>query len=467
MSSGNITNKNIFSSLDSISASLDMLSDRLGKVERICLAGKDSRTPGAENLINLLPGIIERITSAPDFDGVILELLKSLSLAMDRSLVFTLKDDKYVPLRSKGYDPKPEDNPDQAEGEGNLFSTAVNSRQILIFKGKMADQFSFASGQDSSAGYGILIPFVFGEKVPLVCFGESKNPPDADLAESLISIASLVIKNQHLEALLNTGESSRDKTKTAVAAANEFEDEYLEEETGGPDISVEMEEEELSRLSEQEDDEEESEVSNGFEKTIRSVDDFDSDVISAEELIRSFHIDINKSIPDLELETEDFLQKPKPKEPEEDESEKEEVPEEWTETGDLEVELPGLDPDEGLSGKDYEESEEEPDLAEAVSPEEEEEITEEKSAGMELPEEYEEALSFARLLVSEIKLYNEASVEEGRQNGDLYSRLKEQIDLSREVYETRVSDEVRAEKDFFGEELVRILAKGNTKLLDT
>jgi hypothetical protein len=35
---------------------------------------------------------------------------------------------------------------------------------------------------------------------------------------------------------------------------------------------------------------------------------------------------------------------------------------------------------------------------------------------------------FARLLVSEIKLYNEAKVEQGRKNRDLYERLKEDID---------------------------------------
>lgn len=478
MSSGNITNKNIFSSLDSISTSLDLLSDRLEKVERICLAGKDSGTAKAENPINLLPGIIERISSAPDFDGVILELIKALPLAMDRSLVFILKDGKYIPLRSRGYDPKPEENPDQVEGEGNLLSTAVNARQILIFKGSTAEQFSFSSGRDKGAGYGILVPFVFGDQVPLVCFGESKNPPDADLAESLISIASLVIKNQHLEAMMKTGavDSSREKAETAEAAASQYNDEYQGEELEYSDISVEMEEE-LSRPSEEEDAEEESTISIDYKKTFRSVDDFDTDVISAEDLIRSFNIDINRSIPDLELETEDFLKSPKQEELEEDEPESEEVPEEWAEPGELEIELPVQEPAEELSGQDYEDAEE------GLEAAPEEETAGEKSAGqgetlsddavvadsdlMELPEEYEEALAFARLLVSEIKLYNEEAVKEGRRNGDLYSRLKEQIDLSREVYENRVSDEVRAEKDFFGEELVRILARGNTKLLDT
>ena len=41
------------------------------------------------------------------------------------------------------------------------------------------------------------------------------------------------------------------------------------------------------------------------------------------------------------------------------------------------------------------------------------------------------AQRFARLLVDEIKLYNQAKVAEGRRNKDLYDRLKEDIDKSR------------------------------------
>ena len=74
---------------------------------------------------------------------------------------------------------------------------------------------------------------------------------------------------------------------------------------------------------------------------------------------------------------------------------------------------------------------------------------------------HEEARRFARLLVSEIKLYNERDVEQGRESGDLYRRLKEDIDRSREMYEKRIAPDVRAAHDYFHEELVRILADGN------
>ncbi|HMY75866.1 MAG TPA: hypothetical protein PLQ88_28855, partial [Blastocatellia bacterium] len=45
-----------------------------------------------------------------------------------------------------------------------------------------------------------------------------------------------------------------------------------------------------------------------------------------------------------------------------------------------------------------------------------------------------DARRFARLLVSEIKLYNAARVNEGRRSLDLYDRLKDEIDRSRKVY---------------------------------
>lgn len=78
---------------------------------------------------------------------------------------------------------------------------------------------------------------------------------------------------------------------------------------------------------------------------------------------------------------------------------------------------------------------------------------------------HEEARRFARLLVSEIKLYNEDEVEQGRAEGDLYRRLKEDVDRSREMYEKRIPPEIRAARDYFHEELVRILADGDSDAL--
>lgn len=77
----------------------------------------------------------------------------------------------------------------------------------------------------------------------------------------------------------------------------------------------------------------------------------------------------------------------------------------------------------------------------------------------------EEARRFARLLISEIKLYNERAVLEGREGGNLYHRLKEDIDRSRQMYNERIPADVRSSSDFFQEELVRILADGRPEAL--
>jgi hypothetical protein len=77
----------------------------------------------------------------------------------------------------------------------------------------------------------------------------------------------------------------------------------------------------------------------------------------------------------------------------------------------------------------------------------------------------EDARRLARLLVSEIKLYNEKKVEEGRANLDLYDRLKDDIERSRQVYNERTPDSVRLDTNFFQDELVRILADGRPEVL--
>jgi hypothetical protein len=78
---------------------------------------------------------------------------------------------------------------------------------------------------------------------------------------------------------------------------------------------------------------------------------------------------------------------------------------------------------------------------------------------------HDEARRFARLLVSEIKLYNEPKVDLGRKNKDLYERLKEDIDRSRQMYDERIAEDVRKTSNYFYDELVRILADGDASAL--
>jgi hypothetical protein len=75
------------------------------------------------------------------------------------------------------------------------------------------------------------------------------------------------------------------------------------------------------------------------------------------------------------------------------------------------------------------------------------------------------AQRFARLLMDEIKLYNQAKVAEGRKNRDLYDRLKEDIEKSRATYQKRYGSTTAASADYFNQELIRSLAEDDVSLL--
>ncbi|PYS96925.1 MAG: hypothetical protein DMF50_02470 [Acidobacteria bacterium] len=76
-----------------------------------------------------------------------------------------------------------------------------------------------------------------------------------------------------------------------------------------------------------------------------------------------------------------------------------------------------------------------------------------------------DARRFAHLLVSELLLYNEESVIQGRRNRDLYERLQKEIERSRQAYQSRVPPAVASQTNYFEDELVKILAQGDSSLL--
>ncbi len=75
------------------------------------------------------------------------------------------------------------------------------------------------------------------------------------------------------------------------------------------------------------------------------------------------------------------------------------------------------------------------------------------------------AQRFARLLVDEIKLYNQVKVSEGRKNKDLYDRLKEDIEKSRGTYQKRYGNTSAASADYFNNEVVRSLAEDDVSIM--
>jgi hypothetical protein len=75
------------------------------------------------------------------------------------------------------------------------------------------------------------------------------------------------------------------------------------------------------------------------------------------------------------------------------------------------------------------------------------------------------AQRFARLLVDEIKLYNQAKVSEGRRNKDLYDRLKEDIEKSRVTFHKRYGNTAAASGDYFQKEVLRSLAEDDLSVM--
>jgi hypothetical protein len=76
-----------------------------------------------------------------------------------------------------------------------------------------------------------------------------------------------------------------------------------------------------------------------------------------------------------------------------------------------------------------------------------------------------DAQRFARLLIADIKLYNEQEAESARKAGNIYQQLKPEIDRARKMYDERASKDEFNPRDYFHEELVKYLAGGDeTKL---
>jgi hypothetical protein len=99
-------------------------------------------------------------------------------------------------------------------------------------------------------------------------------------------------------------------------------------------------------------------------------------------------------------------------------------------------------------------------VAQIVAPVPQASVAVQRSAPAIPDETHEKARRFAKLLVEEIKLYNPAKLMEGRARGDLYIRLRDDIEKSRSAYQKRYGESVK-DIDYFTQELLRILADNN------
>ena len=75
------------------------------------------------------------------------------------------------------------------------------------------------------------------------------------------------------------------------------------------------------------------------------------------------------------------------------------------------------------------------------------------------------ARRYAKLLVSEIKLYNEATVRAGREQRALRTLLRDEIEHAEKAYLDRIPESVAARRDYFETELVQTLGGGDPAAL--
>jgi len=76
-----------------------------------------------------------------------------------------------------------------------------------------------------------------------------------------------------------------------------------------------------------------------------------------------------------------------------------------------------------------------------------------------------DARRVASLLVSELLLYNEEALIQGRKQRDLSRRLAHEIERTRRTYEARVPSSLRGGPRYLEDELLRVLADGDQALL--
>lgn len=78
---------------------------------------------------------------------------------------------------------------------------------------------------------------------------------------------------------------------------------------------------------------------------------------------------------------------------------------------------------------------------------------------------HQKAQRFARVTVQELFMYKKDEVDKGRENRDLYSRFKEEIDKSKALYDKRFEKIAEHNVDYLYDELVRVLAENDAGAL--
>ncbi len=440
--------------LDNLQADLEAtrtdLNSRVSEVDSVlgALKAQPALEP-REKVITAANEAVQKLSLGKTQDQILEIYLQEVAPYLDRAIVFLHKEGRYSPWKSFGFEAHSIESV-VAEGDLDPIVRAAQRKRIIYRADDLAGAFTWLERCGEIPKTSICIPLVFNNYVPLVLYGDSSGSIALESLELLTHLTVLILQNHYLNMLVESYESPKetDAEPEATAEPGKVPGETPSHEDFPPPALA-------------------KDVASPFaqepppgETLVSPPDGAPEETPKGEEPISP-----EGAVAKTEVESE-----PEKKPEEEPPPEKE--PGSLSEVEEETATAPG------------EETEEEPERKKpsrvkpfifpsrkAAEPAAQE-AAQGQPAGADLKEVaaeedrlHAEALRFARLLVSEIKLYNEQQVEQGREERDLYSRLSMDIDRSRTMYDKRAHPSVRESKDHFHDELVRILGGGDAGAL--
>jgi len=445
--------------LQSSVASLD--STLTGLTEEADLAGQQLNMRGLARYAN-------RLSSLATQDRILQGILEETRGFVDRAALFIEFESGYRSWKGYGFTADTLEHL-LIEDPSDPIINAAKDRTLIQIEGDLGKKVSWLESSSGIARNAVCIPLVFKNTVPVIFYGDAASSIDNGSLELLMQLSVLVLQNHYLTHLVQQSQQpmqSRwpvlETRSTAPASRPEPTPEVTSPPPAAPPAEEAPVEESVTEEAPPKDD---------FREEGHSVEDAPPETPAEEGL--SLEVPTAER-PSFETAPEEPLSEVG--KPESEAQKEEELPEiTIPELGELEpLDLAPVDSEEdGPAAPDGFVAPEEEGPTEEVGQEEvleEEKLEDERAEVAEEPETVEltqeeeehahaEARRFARLLVTEIKLYNEDAVAEGREANDLYSRLQADIDRSREMYEKRAHPHIQEKIDYFHEQLIALLAQ--------
>ena len=484
-----------------ISAIRDFLNDP----QISALAGPD---PAAGADVGRANEAIQKLSVGETQEQILEIFLEEVNSLSDRAILFLQRGDSYFAWKGLGFDSSIFDSV-QAESDEDPIRRSAREQRIIYRTDDLTEAFPWLTGAGEVPATAVCVPLIFEETAPVVLYVDSSHGIELDSLELLSHLAVLVLKNHYLMARLEGSTADAEKETATLpseplemplrdfegVSASSLEAETVEAEASPDDLAAfETEVGEVEELLPPESESEEP-VQASREPAAEDEDEIEdlADGLAIEEadglaIEEADGLAVEQLEDAAEPEEASLESKPtgwsslfvsadgEPDEAPEVVAEgAEPVSEEMGDVPSLGTLLRSDDPvgdvltfETGTVGEETLETSDDGEVAEDTEirsvPDAEWGETLESEPQPELDEEGErrhsEARRFARLLVSEIKLYHEDRVKEGRQNQDIYERLQRDIDRSRDMYDRRADATVKTTHDYFHAELIRILAEG-------